>query len=740
MPYVSVLLEVSISKPLDYAIPEELIPYVKRGVCVEVPLRGRAQRGFVLEVKDTCDVKDPKSLIRCISTGEVITEELFTLALWMARYYVCPLGKVLKTLLPAGVRKSTELKVQYFVSLAKTKKEIREACVALRSRAPQQAHILEVLLLSPEGLFLSDLLEKSNASASSASSLAEKGLLYLKRVRQDALTLTDEEYFKTKPKTLRHEQQEALGKIVSSLEDRCFQTHLLFGITGSGKTEIYLQAIDKALKMDRGVIMLVPEISLTPQTIQHFRSRFDTPVAVLHHRLSDGERKNWWDQLRDGKCKICLGARSAIFCPMPNVGLIIVDEEHEQSYKQNEESPCYSGRDVAIMRAKITSATVILGSATPSIESFYHAQNGKYTLSILKSRPEGAHLPSITLVDMKREYEKAKGITLFSDLLLKKIEERKAKGEQSILFLNRRGYHTLLSCTACGKAVGCPHCDTSLTFHKSSQILMCHLCGETSSPPKRCPSCHTGEVMKYQGVGTEKIEAMLRGIFPGTTTVRIDADTTRHKGSMQKLMQEFRSGKAEVLIGTQMIAKGLHFPSVTLVGVLNADSTMQIPDFRSQEHAFQLITQVAGRAGRGHAPGEVIIQTSLPDHPTILQAKEQDYETFYREEISVRKNFGFPPFCKIVKFLFSGKEEPKVAQFAETFAEALQKRLPATFFVHPAVAAGHAKVKELYRYQFLVRGPAVQQIVQAISEVDKELTLPSSLFRFIDVDPSSTFF
>ncbi|MBS0654540.1 MAG: primosomal protein N', partial [Verrucomicrobia bacterium] len=654
--------------------------------------------------------------------------------------YVCPLGKVLKTMLPAGVRKSTKVKQQYFVSNMKAPKEMREICIELREKAPQQAAILDQMLLAKKGMLLSELLEASSAQASSVKSLATKGILHLELVRPDRLPLTEEEYFKTEPKVLREEQKLALEAISETLSKNIFETHLLHGITGSGKTEVYLQAVDKALQLGRGVILLVPEIALTTQTIQHFKSRFDEPVAVLHHRLSDGERLDTWEKLRSGELRICLGARSAIFCPMQNIGLIIVDEEHEQSYKQSDDSPCYSGRDVAIMRAKINNCCIVLGSATPSMESYYNASSGKYQISVLSERPEGSFLPTVTVVDMKREFDKAKGFTLFSDTLLTKIDQRRARGEHTILFLNRRGYHTVLSCISCGKSVGCPHCDAPLTFHMSDQLLACHLCGLRQHPPRRCPSCQSEQVMKYRGIGTEKVEAMLGGIFPGLRTMRIDADTTRHKGAMCKLIQEFRSGKADVLIGTQMVAKGLHFPQVTLVGVLNADSAMNIPDFRSQESTFQLITQVAGRAGRGLMPGEVIIQTSLPEQSTIQQAAKQDYIAFYREEIEVRKAFNFPPFCRIVKFQFSSKDEKRVQQAACAYAEAIAKELAPNFHCHPAVPSGHARVKELYRYQFLVRGPSVSHIVQAIDKVDAKLSLPSGVFRFIDVDPSSTFF
>ncbi len=738
MTVASVLLDVSIHKALDYAIPVDIAASIEKGVSVEVPLRGRRTQGFVVEVKETSEVANPRPIVRALSVGPVLTLELFELAIWISRYYVCPLGKVLKTMLPAGVRKNTRAKQQMRIYRAKTPKELREACIEIRTKAPQQAHVLDAILMAPkDGLFLSELLEQTQSSASCIKALIEKGLITAEKVRLDDNPFDD--YFKTKAKVLRDEQKLALDKIAASLDKRQFETHLLFGITGSGKTEVYLQAIDKALSAGLGVILLVPEIALTQQTIQHFKSRFDVPLAVLHHRLSDGERRETWSDIQTGVAKICIGARSAIFCPMQNLGLIIVDEEHEQSYKQTDDSPCYHARDVAVMRAKLSKCCCLLGSATPSLESYHNAQNGKYELSVLTKRPEKAMLPTVEIVDMKREYAKAKGLTSFSELLLDKIQDRKNKGEHTILFLNRRGYHTVMSCTSCGNSIKCQHCDATLTFHKQEKLISCHLCGFCASPPSSCPTCHSHDVIKYQGVGTEKVEAMLHGIFPGIRTVRVDADSTRHKGMLEKLLSEFRSGKADVLIGTQMVAKGLHFPQVTLVGVLNCDASLNIPDFRSQESVFQLITQVAGRAGRGVNPGEVIIQTALPEHSTIQQAAQQDFLAFYNDEIAIRKAFGFPPFSKIVKFLFNSKDEKRLFEFATAFQTALTQQLPETFVCHPVVPSGHAKVKDLFRYQFLVRGPAVGPICQAIELTDKQLPIPSAITRFIDVDPTHTF-
>jgi primosomal protein N' (replication factor Y) len=412
--------------------------------------------------------------------------------------------------------------------------------------------------------------------------------------------------------------------------------------------------------------------------------------------------------------------------------LIIVDEEHEPSYKQSEEAPCYHARDVTVVRGKLSHATVILGSATPSLESYTNALNGKYTLSRLTERPGNAFLPKVTIVDMR-----GKKFNLFSDSLLQEIEKRLKVGEQSLLFLNRRGFHTAQSCQQCGHTVQCPHCSLSLTFHKGENTLACHLCNyELTPPPRSCPECHNPESLKYKGAGTEQVERALHAIFPEIRTLRLDGDTTRHKGSHEKFFKQFRSGKADVLIGTQMVAKGLHFPSVTLVGVLNADASLQIPDFRASEHVFQLLTQVAGRSGRGALPGEVLIQTYLPDNSTIRHAAAQDYETFYREEVEARKLFQYPPFSHLIKFCFSGLSLSETQAHAEQVRSFLIRHLPAAFELLPVTPCGYAKVKDHFRFQFLVKGDHPHIVTALLPQIPKH----SKVRMTLDVDPLSTFF
>lgn len=739
--YASVILDVSVNKVLDYGVLPDQFSHIQRGVRVEVPVRGRLSAGYILQLKEKPDFTPVKPIATILSDTPLISDDLFELSLWISRYYCAPLRDVLRILLPPSVRRVMSPKQQLFVMRGKTKEELRQLCIELRLKKPAQATLLESMLNVKKGILLSELLEHTKGSASTVKTLAKQGLLILETVEVDRSPLVGEDYFPTKPKVLNPEQAAALSKICNSLNQNRFETHLLYGVTGSGKTEVYLQAIEKALKEGKGTIMLVPEISLTAQTIERFRSRFQEKIAILHHRLSQGERNDEWHHIRSGRAKIVIGARSAIFSPIVNLGLIIVDEEHEQSYKQSEALPCYQARDVAVMRGKLTNSTVILGSATPSLESYYNAQKGKYTLSLLNKRADVASLPDVIIVDMKKEFEKAKGLTNFSDLLLTSIKKRQEKGEQSILFLNRRGYHTTLRCPECQHSIKCVHCEVPLTFHLGDNCLACHLCGyHMAPPPTECPQCRGAKPLKFRGVGTEQIERALHAIFPDIRTLRIDADTTRHKGSHQKLLRDFGTGKADVLIGTQMIAKGLHFPEVTLVGVLNSDSSLNIPDFRASETVFQLITQVAGRSGRGTAKGEVIIQTSVPDNSTIQHAAKQDYEGFYREEIAIREMFRYPPFTQMAKITFSGTEAQKTLETAQQLRQSLASHLPTYFEINPVVPCGYTKVKDHYRYQFLLRAPTLASLNSALAAIQDRFPLPRQIKIFVDINPSSTFF
>lgn len=737
--FATVLLDLALDKELDYAVPASLVAQISPGVRVEVPVRGKPQVGTVLKIKDSPNFPTVQSIQRVLSEGPILSADLLALADWMARYYSASLRDVLQMLMPATVRKGIKPKEQLYIQRAKSRELLREHCEKIRGKTSAQAEVLDVLMNVKEGILLTELLEITQGTRSPVDTLVKHGWLHIEKVRIDRSPLIHEEYFKTRPKKLTVEQDAAFQKIKSGLHEGRFETHLILGVTGSGKTEIYLQSIQEALSLGKGAIMLVPEISLTAQTIERFRSRFEGKIAILHHRLSNGERYDEWMRIRKGEVQIVIGARSAIFSPLPNLGLIIVDEEHETSYKQSEDSPCYHARDVAVMRGKLTSASVILGSATPSLESYHNALSGKYTLSKLTTRADSASVPKVTIVDMKREFDKAKSQTPFSEKLLELIKDRQSRGEQTILFLNRRGYHSSMLCTQCQHVMKCQHCDVSLTFHLGESILACHVCGySVSPPPKECPSCHGTETLRFKGVGTELIERSLHAILPEIRTLRVDRDTTRHKGSHQRLLREFASGKADVMIGTQMIAKGLHFPQVTLVGVLNSDAGLHIPDYRASEVVFQLITQVAGRSGRGAVAGEVIIQTCMPENSTIQLAAKQDFEQFYQEEIISREMFKYPPFNQLVKLSFSGLEAKETAQCAENIRGQIIKLLPSDFAVHPVIPSGHAKVKDRFRFQFLICGPSIYPISQALRQVQDLFLLKRKVKMLVDVNPIST--
>jgi primosomal protein N' (replication factor Y) len=738
--YASVILELAIDKTLDYGITTQMLPHIRKGMLVEVKVRGTKRRAYIFDIKDKAEVAKVNGIENILYEEEVITEELFELALWMAKYYHTPLSSIIKSFLPGSIRKQIEPKQQLFITRVKSKEELKNHCIEIRNTFAHQALVLDFFLKASKGVFLSELLQELDISRSPIDTLVKKGYLKFEEVMIGKSPLMHEEYFQTKPKKLNSEQQEALEKIYHTLDLNTFQTHLIFGVTGSGKTEVYMQAISKALALGKSALMLVPEIALTTQTVERFRSRFPQDIAILHHRLSEGERYSEWHKIRAGQVKIVIGARSAVFCPLANLGLIIVDEEHENSYKQTDDNPHYHARDVAVMRGYLQKACVVLGSATPSLESFYNAQQKKYILSPLMNRAGKAQMPKVAIVDMKKEIEKAGSYTLFSEPLLKGIKSRMEIGEQSILFLNRRGYYTTQLCKACSYVTKCPHCDLNLTFHFNEKHLSCHLCGFTQLPPNMCPECKNPDSLKYKGSGTEQVERAIKAIFPTLKVLRIDADTTRHKGSHEKLLREFRTGKADLLIGTQMISKGLHFPSVTLVGVLNADSSLNIPDFRASENVFQLITQVAGRAGRGVIEGEVIIQSYLPENPTLKLAKEQDYLSFYNEEIEVRKMFNYPPLTHMIKLTFTGDDNALTFDYARRVYDALSKELPNNILMHPVVPAGYAKVKDKFRFQLVLSGPSVYFMNKLLDAALSKVVKPKDISLSIDVDPLSTFF
>ncbi len=511
---------------------------------------------------------------------------------------------------------------------------------------------------------------------------------------------------------------------------------LLHGGTGSGKTEIYLQAIKIALARGRSAIVLVPEISLTPQTVERFKSRFaeiQDGVAVLHSHLSEGERHDEWHKIHSGRARIVIGARSAVFAPLENLGLIVVDEEHETSYKQ-EEAPRYHARDVAVVRGKIEKCLVILGSATPSLESYFNATREKYRLATLTKRVDENQMPLIRIVDLRQERRREKGLAILAGKLRDAIAARLEKREQTILFLNRRGFSTSLLCSNCGESRDCPNCSVALTFHRGAARLSCHLCGHTAAVPKKCPACGE-DALIYSGFGTEKVEANVTQLFPSAVVRRMDADSMTRKDAYRETLLAFRAGKIDILVGTQMIAKGLHFPNVTLVGIINADLALHLPDFRAGERTFQLLTQVAGRAGRGETSGEVFVQTYTPFSPSIQFARHHDFAGYFEQELEFRERCDFPPFKHAVLITVRSAHEARAKFSAETLARRLKEALPEEFILGIPTPAPLEKLQGQFRFHILIRGEAIMRLSRLIRETLDKLPFPEDVTVAVDVDP-----
>jgi len=665
-----------------------------------------------------------------------MTPVLMKLAKWMAEYYGCDEQDALRCVLPRAVRETGHAPLKRkFASL--TKPVSAEEIAALRTKAPRQAAVLEHLQANGP-VAVARLTAETGASDAAVKTLARRGLVQVTAEEVRRAPLGSEEFVASKPPVLSAEQEHALEGIRPALRDpAAHKPIVLKGITGSGKTEVYLRAIDEVLRAGKTALVLVPEIALTPQTVERFSSRF-TPqgieVAVLHSHLSEGERHDEWHRVRSGQARIVIGARGAVFAPLENPGLIVIDEEHDNSYKQDE-GPRYHARDLAVVRGKMEPCAVLLGSATPSLETFENCRKGKYDLLELSHRHDGCVLPVFRVVDMRlRSKDGGRNDQFISPKLGLAIESRLAKGEQTILFLNRRGFFTVLACKSCGKNVECPHCSVSLALHKKEDLARCHICGYSQKPPRRCPECHDPQIA-FSGVGTEKVEAVVKKMFPSARVARMDSDTMTRKGAYHETLGAFRSRKIDILVGTQMIAKGLHFPGVTLVGIISADSALHLPDFRAGERTFQLLVQVAGRAGRGDAEGEVIVQTFSPAHPSLQFAKSHDFDGFAAHELEMRHNFGHPPYSHLVLLTARADTAQKAEFAARTLAQSLSAAVPHTVMVSPAAPAPLARVRGMYRYQVVARGKQVRALTKAIKECLGTIKLPKDVHVAVDVDP-----
>ena len=691
----------SLNKTFDYEIPTDLSDKVIVGSRVFVPFGNQKnlEEGIVVKIKEMSEykVKQIKGLQK-----EQIKSEYISLAKWMSYRYFCNIAECLKLMLPPGrtakdITKRVNEKTVNCFEINKSEDEIREALDKNLIRSEKQKNVLEYLLNNGKST-MSDIQLFNDASLAVVNSLVKKGFVRKEIEKVSRNPFVHKIGVKSVDLELTNEQQLAYNSIKNSGE------YLLYGITGSGKTEIYLQLIQKMIKQGKSSIMLVPEISLTPQTIDRFIARFgEEEIAVLHSKLSTGERFDEWNKIKDGKAKIIIGARSAIFAPAQNLGLIVIDEEHDESY-QSEASPRYDSIEVAEYLCNKFNIPLVLGSATPSMREFYKAKMGKINLLTLSQRANNSTLPKVEIVDLRDELANGNK-TMISCKLQEEIKKNIETKKQTILYFNRRGFSSFLMCQDCGHTFKCDRCDITLTYHKVENKLKCHYCGEEYQIPKECPQCGSKNI-KYIGAGTQKLEEQIKEMFPMASTIRMDIDTVSKKNSHEIILDKFRQENINILIGTQMVVKGHHFPNVTLVGAIFADTSLNIGDFRANERTFQTLTQVAGRAGRGNDEGRVIIQTFNPENYAIQYSKTQNYDLFYSTEIGIRKQLKYPPFCDIIAIALTGNNEKNLVTFSKNIHMYLRDRVIKEKFgvlLYSPVQCPIYKIKDKYRMRILIK-------------------------------------
>ena len=737
-----VTLDIALGKEFDYLIPQEWGDAVEVGTRVKVPFAQRQVLGCVTALVESSPHANLRPILKTIGRQSHVTPKILELARWLSDYYCCPPEIALKTVLPEAVRKEKEgWREQLFVrALSSPTPETKPKL------SKRQGEILEMVRTANE-LPLQDLLRQASTTTQTLRRLEDKGLIHIAPQISERDPYARETILPTQALALNGDQQRAVTDIIGAVEaneapDKPKPVFLLHGVTGSGKTEVYLQSIAHALQRGRGVIVLVPEISLTPQTVERFKARFRsgptrTLVAVLHRHLSSGERHDEWHKIRQGRARIVIGARSAVFAPVEKLGLIIVDEEHENSYKQ-EEAPRYQARDVAVVRGRMEGAVVVLGSATPSMESSYNARKGKYRLLEMPIRADDKKMPIVRVMDMRQAARQEKGAPMFSPQLKEAIHQRLERKEQTLLFLNRRGFATSLQCPLCGYVAECPNCSVALTYHRQAGRLRCHICAHDVPAPSACPNpkCRNPAI-RFAGMGTEKVEATLAKLFPHARVQRMDSDALKRKEDYRRILGDFRTGKTDILVGTQMIAKGLHFPNVTLVGIIYADLSLHVPDFRAGERTFQLLTQVAGRAGRGDVEGEVFVQAFTPFHPAIQYARRHDFNGFYEQEIEFREQLKYPPVSRLALLLLKGRNEEKVKLSAAHVKGEIEKHAGALRDLNIAgpAAAPLARAETNYRYQIFLRTRHMTKLGPILAELCAALNLPEGVTMTIDIDP-----
>ena len=696
-----------LNRKFDYEIPKELEDIVDVGSRVLVPFGNfkTLEQGYILKIKEKSDYEVKK----IAGLEENLPPEKIELARWMARKYFCNVSECIKLMLTPGTRSKnkddrTKDKTLNYIYLNKHVEEINIDSL----RGEKQKKLIE-FIKNNEGLTIPEIETFAEISRSTVNSLVNRGILKIVNEKIDRNPLAKKEIENNKKLVLNEEQEDAYKKIERVMEENRYEKFLIYGITGSGKTEIYLQLIEKAIIQNKSAIVLVPEISLTPQMLDRFIGRFGKEkIAVLHSKLSIGERHDEWERIKNGEAKIVIGARSAIFAPCSNLGVIIIDEEHDSSYK-SESSPRYSAKEVAEKIASNNLVPLVLGSATPELRTFYDTENGNTTLLKLTKRANNSSLPSVEVVDLK--FELATGNrSMISNLLYSEIEKNLKEKKQTILFLNRRGYSTFIMCRNCGYTLKCPNCNISLTYHITKNILKCHYCGHTQRPVNVCPECGS-EKIRYFGTGTQKLEQEIKKQFPESTTIRMDVDTVTKKNSHEEILKKFKEENIDILIGTQMVVKGHHFPNVTLVGVIAADGSLNQDDYRANEKTFQILTQVAGRAGREKLPGKVIIQTYNPNAFPIECAKIQDYDMFFKTEIELRKQLKYPPFCDIILIGFSGENENEIKNISEYMFNILKPNLEKyQINVFQPMPAPIDKIQNKIRWRMIAKGNVTEEV------------------------------
>ena len=736
--YAGVVVEAPLTKVFHYRVPDRLAAVIRPGDRADIPFARRKTRGVVVSLTRVPPI-DPsliKELIAVSPPEERIPEELLDITRWVAGYYNSGWGTVLAAAIPSGIKQGRQERLIRRVVLPLPPEYAETQAEEMLHRAPKQAAVLkavaEYFVKNPDAELLADNpILKAAGPSTILRQLADKGL-----VRLEEGSPAEREAFPEKAKeiVLSAEQETAVAEIGGHIGSASFKSFLLHGVTGSGKTEVYIRLIGQALAAGKGALVLVPEISLTPQTVSRFQHRFGE-IAVLHSNLGDGERARHWRKLCAGEVKLAVGARSAVFAPIADLGLVVVDEEHERSYKQDND-PRYNARDVAIMRAHKAGATVVLGSATPSLESWVNAGVGKHGLVSMPTRPGGASPPRVEVVDLREEWADVKHPTLFSRRLEQALAACLKRKEQAILFLNRRGFHTSVRCASCGEAVECGNCDVAMTHHRAAELLRCGCCGGERSVPEECPTCGS-RTLKFVGTGTERVEDILSNLFPKVRLLRMDSDSMTAKDAHRDSLASFARGEFDVLLGTQMVAKGLDFPNVTLVGVLMADAALGMSDFRAAERTFQLVTQVIGRAGRAGKAGLAVVQAFQPEHPAVAAAVAQDYHAFVASELPDRKRRGWPPFGRLARIILSGEKGDAVETAAAAAGQAVEETMPENCRVLGPSPCEVERLQGVYRHHLLLFAPDNRTLASWLAASGLKPGLEKGVRFILDIDPVS---